>query len=142
MADYRQAIGKVLKSEGGYVNDPDDNGGETYKGISRRHWPDWLGWIIIDGIKLKPGFPGNLKGADEMEIKIQLDHEVMVFYFEEFWLKVGGNKIKNQDIADMLLDSAVNEGIVPAVKRAQTIVGVAINGKISPELITKLNAVA
>lgn len=139
MADYRQAIGKVLKSEGGYVNDPDDNGGETYKGISRKFWPGWLGWHIIDLIKKKPGFPGNMTGSHELEIKIQLDHEVSTFYYEQFWVKVGGDKIKNQPIADMLIDSAVNEGIVPAVKRAQTIVGVAITGKITPELIAKLN---
>lgn len=139
MSNYNQAIGKVLKSEGGYVNDPDDNGGETYIGISRKFWPTWLGWHIIDLIKKKPGFPKNLKGSDELEIKIQLDHEVSTFYYEQFWIKVGGDKIKNQSIADMLIDSAVNEGIVPAVKRAQTIVGVAITGKITPELITKLN---
>ena len=142
MADYRQAIGKVLKSEGGYVNDPDDRGGETYKGISRKFWASWIGWHIIDQIKKKPGFPATLTGSHELEIKIQLDHEVSAFYYEQFWIKVGGGKIKNQEIAEMLLDSAVNEGIVPAVKRAQMIVHLPVTGKISPELITKLNAVA
>lgn len=139
MADYKQAIYKILKSEGGYVNDPDDRGGETYKGISRRFWPGWLGWHIIDLIKKKPGFPGSLKGKDELEIKIQLDHEVSSFYFEQFWTKVGGDKIKSQPIAETLLDSAVNEGIVPAIKRAQNIVSLPLTGKITPELIIKLN---
>lgn len=37
MANYK-AISKVLKHEGGYVNDPDDKNGETYKGISRKNW--------------------------------------------------------------------------------------------------------
>lgn len=38
----------LIKHEGGYVNDPDDKGGETYKGIARKFNPDWKGWKIID----------------------------------------------------------------------------------------------
>lgn len=139
MANYKTAIVKVLKSEGGYVNDPNDNGGETYKGISRKFWPVWLGWHIIDMIKKRPGFPQNLQGTKEQDIKIQLDHEVNAFYFEQFWIKVGGDKIKNQGIADLLVDSAVNEGVVPAIKRAQGIVNLPQTGKVTPELISKLN---
>ena len=35
-----QIIRHVLDSEGGYVNDPDDPGGETNYGISKRSYPD------------------------------------------------------------------------------------------------------
>ena len=51
MADFRLAYKKIEAAEGGYVNDPDDKGGETYKGISRKANPDWDGWISIDQIK-------------------------------------------------------------------------------------------
>lgn len=139
MADYKKAIGKVLKAEGGYVNDPQDRGGETYKGISRKFWPTWLGWHIIDLIKTKPGFPNNLQNSPAADIKIQLDYEVNSFYYEQFWTKIGGDKIKNQQIAELLVDSAVNEGCVPAIKRAQGIVNLPQTGEITPELITKLN---
>lgn len=37
--DFEQAIEIVLKSEGGYVNDPVDPGGETKYGISKRAYP-------------------------------------------------------------------------------------------------------
>ena len=47
MADFRLAYKKIEAAEGGYVNDPDDKGGETYKGISRKANPDWNGWINI-----------------------------------------------------------------------------------------------
>lgn len=33
-------IGIILKNEGGYVNDPDDIGGETKFGISKRSYPN------------------------------------------------------------------------------------------------------
>ena len=37
---FARAIMFVLKHEGGYINDPDDWGGETKYGISRRSFPD------------------------------------------------------------------------------------------------------
>lgn len=39
-AGFEEAVGKVLKLEGGYANDPDDRGGETKYGISKRAHPD------------------------------------------------------------------------------------------------------
>ena len=35
MADFKIAFEKVLEQEGGYVNDVNDPGGETYKGVAR-----------------------------------------------------------------------------------------------------------
>jgi len=40
MANFNQALKKTLVFEGGYVNDPDDPGGETNFGISKRAYPD------------------------------------------------------------------------------------------------------
>jgi len=122
MADFKLTINKVLHFEGGFVNDPNDNGGETYCGISRKFWPDWGGWPIID--------TGSFKVGDLVQL----------FYKINFWDKIGGDKIADQSIADLLMDSAVNEGIVPAVKRAQSIVNVTQDGIISDTLISKLNS--
>jgi len=38
--DFDHAVGKVIEVEGGYVNDPDDPGGETKWGISKRAFPN------------------------------------------------------------------------------------------------------
>ena len=38
--DFDHAVGKVIEVEGGYVNDPDDPGGETKWGISKRVFPN------------------------------------------------------------------------------------------------------
>lgn len=134
MADYKHSIARVLLTEGGYANDPTDAGGETYKGIARNFWPKWTGWAVIDSAKKKEGFPANLKPTNI------LGDAVMNFYRVNFWDKVGGDFIDNQSIADLLVDSAVNEGIKPAVKRAQSIVGMAQTGVVTPELVTKLNS--
>ena len=38
--EFDEIIEVVLKHEGGYVNDPDDPGGETKYGISKKAYPD------------------------------------------------------------------------------------------------------
>ena len=38
--DFKKSLEFTLKWEGGYVNDPDDPGGETKWGISKRAYPD------------------------------------------------------------------------------------------------------
>jgi len=135
MADYKKAIAKVLLNEGGYVNDPDDAGGETYKGISRVYWPKWSGWAIIDICK-KDGknFPKNCYTNPT------LSDLVTGFYKLNFWDKVGGDGIRDQSIADILVDAAVLEGTAAGIKRAQEIVGLAMTGIVSQDLVTKLNS--
>jgi len=136
MANYKLAIDKVLKHEGGYANDKDDSGGETYKGIARNFWPKWSGWKFIDLFEKKQGFEKLLSA------NTNLQDSVIEFYKNNFWDKVGGDKIQSQDIAELLVDSAVNEGIVPAVKRAQAIVSIPETGKFSEELSNALNNLA
>lgn len=60
MADFKTAYKKIEAAEGGYCFDPDDAGGETYKGISRKANPNWDGWISIDAIK--KAHPTTFKG--------------------------------------------------------------------------------
>lgn len=133
MADFKIAINKILMSEGGYVDDPSDSGGETYKGISRINWPTWAGWRSVDALKDEPTFPKNLKKDT------YLQDSVLNFYRTNFWNKVGGDFMDSQSIADLLIDSAINEGITPAIKRAQGIVGLPQTGKVTDELVQKLN---
>jgi lysozyme family protein len=136
MANFKIAIDPVLAIEGGWVRDPNDNGGETYRGVARKFWPNWKGWTIVDQYKTFPNFPANLKGL------VDLNQLVIDFYDVNFWDKIGGDNIKNQSIADLLVDSAVNEGISAAVKRAENIVGLPKTGIISLLLINKLNSLA
>ena len=51
MANFNIEFEKLILAEGGYVNDSDDAGGETYLGISRKNNPNWSGWKLIDSIK-------------------------------------------------------------------------------------------
>ena len=72
-------------------------------------------------------------------ISLVLD-SVISFYKVNFGDKVGGDFIASQMIANNLVDSAVNEGIKPAVRRAQAIVGLPTTGVIDQELVKRLNS--
>ena len=125
MASYEQALSKILHNEGGYINDPDDiSGGETYKGVSRENWSKWQGWTNIDLLKLQPGFPANLERDQELQSL------VFDFYETNFWNRIKGDQIKEQEIADSIFDFAINAGVGTSASLAQLVVGVKPDGVI------------
>jgi len=119
MADFIKAHTETLKIEGGYANDKDDNGGETWKGIARKFHSSWLGWRIVD--KVKKANPGA--DADRLNELLTGDKELerleLAFYKTEFWDIIKGDQIEDQQTAAMIYDSAVNIGYKPAIRMAQ-----------------------
>lgn len=113
MAEFNPAFSKTMRIEGGYVNDPDDPGAETYMGISRRYHPDWSGWDLIDAYKASDLFPGIL---DEDR---GLRHKVEIVYRRRYWDIIGLEDVESQEIAEQLFDMAVNLGTNRAVKFLQ-----------------------
>lgn len=115
MADFTQAYALTCAHEGGYVFDPDDAGGETYKGVSRRYHPSWPGWHIIDEIKRTPG-DFNSQSLDQNGL---LQEQVEVFYKQFYWDRFWGDTVPEQVIANELFDTSVNLGVRRAVKYLQ-----------------------
>jgi len=113
MADFKTAFAATMNIEGGYENDKDDSGGETYAGISRNNWPNWAGWSAVDHMKQTPNFPGNL---DQSTIIRQL---VESFYKTNFWDVLDLDSVTGQPIANELFDLSVNCGVQTAGKFAQ-----------------------
>lgn len=109
MANYKQSYLKIMGYEGGYSNDEDDIGGQTYKGISMVYHPDWGGWAIIDKLKKEPDFPANLKK------NVELNDMVILFYKPKYWDVFRGDDIAFQGIADEMLDISINLGYKRAV---------------------------
>jgi lysozyme family protein len=85
MALFEDALKKTLLNEGGYVNDPDDPGGETYKGVARKIFSKWDGWKIVDSLKQQSGFPSSLDKNGELQNQI---HD---FYKVNFWDRISGD---------------------------------------------------
>ena len=99
---FREAIDRVLGHEGGYVNDPNDPGGETHWGISKRSYPD---------LDIK-----NLTREDACDV-----------YRADFWEPLLADGLPDA-VAYQALDFAVNSGIQTAIRYLQRAVGVADDG--------------
>ena len=41
-SNFDKCLAMLLEHEGGYVNDPMDNGGMTNLGVTRRVYEDWM----------------------------------------------------------------------------------------------------
>lgn len=130
MAKFEEAIGITLLWEGGYSNNPADSGGETYRGISRKNWPLWTGWLIVDRAKSRPDFPRCL------DLDAMLQGLVVQFYRRNFWEY---DPLDSQPIANKLFDLGVNVGKVHAHKIAQKAAGVTPDGILGPATIAALN---
>lgn len=129
MADFKSAYDKTMSHEGGYVNDRDDAGGETYKGISRVYHPGWEGWRIIDGTKQAPNFPKNL---DQLA---SVRHMVEGFYKNHYWDPFQGDELPSQPLGEEMFDTGVNMGIKRGVKFLQRGLNyLNRNGKIFPDM--------
>lgn len=133
MAEFKRAIECTLKAEGRYVNDPDDPGGETYKGIARNRNSKWSGWINIDLLKSQSNFPNNLENDKDLQQK------VYALYEAKYWDKIQGDSIADQDVADSIFDFAVNAGPRTSAKVAQIAAGAKADGVIGPVTLQKIN---
>lgn len=136
MANFKTALDKVLYREGGYVNDPDDKGGETYKGISRKYNPDWKGWHIIDNTKKE--HPKDFKGY--LNRNPELEKAVYDLYKDKYWDCFDLDEIPNQQVANIMFDTCVNQGAVAAIKFAERSLGLRETGIWKLDLFNKLVA--
>lgn len=130
MADFMKAFDITLGHEGGYSKDPDDAGGETYKGISRVFHATWDGWQIIDALKKAPNFPKNLDRESSLQAKVKTFYKLM------FWDRFRGDQIPVQELAEEMFDTGVNMNVTRAVKFLQRSLNhLNRNGKLFPDMV-------
>lgn len=110
MADFRIAYSKTAVVEGGYANDPDDRGGETYKGLARKMEPGWRGWPLIDAIKQRVG-TGASAIDKAAQVNLSLQFLVLTAYKSSYWDTMSLDLLQDQHVANELYDTGVNMGI-------------------------------
>lgn len=117
---FRYAVEVVLRHEGGYVNDPDDPGGETKYGISKRSYPN-------------------------LDIKRLTREKAAEIYYVDWWQRYRYDRLESIDIAAKVLDLSVNVGPRQAhvmLQRALHAAGmeyVVVDGIIGPQTIEAAN---
>lgn len=82
---FQIALTKVLSSEGGYVNDSSDPGGETNLGISKRAYPN-------------------------VDIKSLTPETVAPIYKRDYWDRIAGDNLPSP-LNYVAFDCAVNQGV-------------------------------
>jgi lysozyme family protein len=133
MATFKTAFNKVIINEGGYGNDPQDSGGETYKGVARNMNRNWEGWEIVDALKKQPGFPASLDRSIDLQMKVE------DLYKTKYWNPVGGDELTDELVAFSIFDFAVNAGVATSVRLAQMVADVKADGDIGPVSIAAIN---
>ena len=120
LTKFDDIIEVVLHHEGGYVNDPDDPGGETNFGVAKRSHPD------VDIANL------TKDGAKEI-------------YKQVYWDK---NKVESlsEDLRHIYFDMCVNQGRGRAVKILQKAANakganLKVDGGMGPMTIAAMNGV-
>jgi lysozyme family protein len=112
--NFDMSFDRVMQSEGGYVWDKDDAGGETNLGVTIGAWGAYL------GREIKPG-----------EMKTLTRSDVKPFYKKMYWDKVRGDDLP-QGVDYAVFDFAVNAGPGRAAKFLQQSVGATPDGAIGP----------
>lgn len=147
MSNFYEAYRITMSHEGGYANDPDDSGGETYCGIARKYHSGWSGWIIIDKIKETRSIKVNEIISDTI-----LKDQVLEFYKIKFWNVNSLDRIHSQKISNELFDTGVNMGTGTAAKFLQEAANLlnkngrrhsdlVVDGKIGSKTISTINGV-
>lgn len=101
----------IIKHEGGYVNHPEDPGGETKYGISKRAYPD----VEIDKLS---------------------ESDAKAIYKEDYWNRIKGDDLP-LSVACVVMDYGVNSGISRASKALQGVCGITNgDGVIGPHTLS------
>ena len=114
MTAFDIAINRLLGNEGGCVNDPNDPGGETKWGISKRSYPN-------------------------LDIASLTRDQAIAIYKSDFWDKIDGDAMP-PGVGFQSLDFAVNSGIQTALRALQRAIGVADDGVFGPVSLAALKA--
>jgi lysozyme family protein len=101
MANFNAVIEKTLYFEGGLSNDPDDPGGLTKYGISKRAYP-------------------------EIDIEALTVEQAKELYRRDYWLKIAGDRFPGrfERVATTVFDFAVTSGVSKSAKTLQEAINV------------------
>ena len=114
--NYDKCLETILHHEGGYVNHPEDPGGETNLGVTKRVYQEW----------------GGTKDMKDLTFD-----DVAPIYKKNYW-----DKMKCDDLPSGLdlcvFDFGVNAGPGRAAKYLQSLIGTVADGGIGPNTLAKL----
>lgn len=137
MANFELYFPRLLKKEGGLVNNPKDPGGATNMGITLANWKAYGKDKDNDG------------DIDINDLRFISKGDAFDFFKRRFWNKMSLDLTRSQDLAEIVFDHGVNAGTSRAVKMLQFILyyqfgrkEVKINGVVDRLLPGIINSVS
>lgn len=119
MSDFNKCLQIILHHEGGYVNHPEDPGGETNLGVTKRVYAEFN------------------EGKCPKEMKDLEVEDVEPIYRKNYWDRTKCDLI-HQGLNLCVFDFAVNAGPGRAAKYLQDMIGTVVDGGIGPKTIDAL----
>jgi lysozyme family protein len=123
ISNWQKSFELMLKSEGGYVNNPADPGGMTNLGVTKATWENWVG-----------------RASDEAEMRSLTPEKVEPLYKKKYWDAVRADDLP-VGLDYLMFDFGVNAGPGRAIKVMQSAVGVTPDGGFGPLTLAAVQAI-
>lgn len=121
-SNWEASLDLMLASEGGYVNHPDDPGGMTNLGVTKRTWEEWVG-----------------RESNEKEMRSLTKEMVAPLYKRRFWDACRCDELP-KGLDYLVFDFAVNAGPGRSIKTLQSAVGATPDGGFGPKTMECVTA--
>lgn len=112
--NFTECITRLLEHEGGFVNHPDDPGGITNHGVTKKVYEEWVE-----------------RKVSEQEMRDLTHEDVAPVYKNNYWDRLRADDLPS-GVDWSCFDWGVNSGTSRAAKALQRIVGVEQDGGIGP----------
>ncbi len=127
MAKFEKFAGKLLQSEGGYVNHPLDKGGPTKYGVILTVWKEH-------------GYDKDDDGdIDAEDVKLITEDDAYQIAKEIFWDYFQADKIVNQSVAAFIVDWGYNSGRKTVAKKVQEVLNLPEDGIVGSRTLVAIN---
>ncbi len=120
--NFAQSFELVLKSEGGFVNNPKDPGGMTNLGCTKRVWEAFVGHAVT-----------------EADMRALLPADVQPIYKTNYWDAVNCDHLP-LGLDYVVFDCSINSGPVRAAKILQGALQLPRSGSVDTETLAAANA--
>ena len=120
--NWDNCFAMVIKSEGGFVNNPKDPGGMTNLGVTRSAWQGFLN-----------------RDVTEIEMRALTPEAVKPFYKALYWDRIKGDSLPS-GVDYAAYDLAVNSGPHKAAQCLQEIAGAPVDGMIGPKSLEAIQS--
>ena len=118
---FEDCLARILKHEGGYVNDPLDSGGRTNLGVTQRVWEEFVGHPVT-----------------EADMKALTPEKIAPMYKLKNW-NPSYCEVLPKGLDYVVFDFAVNAGTGRSVKTLQQAIGCVADGVIGPKTMAAIN---